>query len=368
MQDEINVNNLYVSLRNSDPDRADEVARSGAEAGMPMIMFLYGKRLLELEQPEAAWRWIGDAAAAGDFEAMRRLARMAFEEEDFESGERWMRVAAANGDAYSVLHFGIMAMAACDTKGAIPFLVNDPEYEIPAACYHAGRLLAAYGETAEAEEVLEDAVNYHDHGPCATYLGKMAWGRMQRDTAREWLERAAGLGDPEAMHWLSVMAYQDGDPTGQANWAAQAAERGNSDAMCSLGIIAEDLGDLQTAEEWYLQAAYLHDSFADERLRRLARQRGNRDEAKVWKRRGNDDLVSGEIYTEARQAEADGLDATFAALLATLARDHNSGIAASLLADLSAEDRKYRKALYWRDRVGQCRNYRRFPRTLVHAD
>ncbi|WP_412537936.1 hypothetical protein R8Z50_18935 [Longispora sp. K20-0274] len=73
--------------------------------------------------------------------------------------------------------------------------------------------------------------------------------------ARDWYERAAASGRPEAMYALGVVLRCDGDDEDAEPWLRRAAETGHTDAMVELGHLFDHLDEPDRALEWYGRAA-----------------------------------------------------------------------------------------------------------------
>ncbi len=82
-------------------------------------------------------------------------------------------------------------------------------------------------------------------------------------------EKAAKLGDPEAMFNLGGYAFKAGDRGVARAWWEKAAKLGNLNALFNLGSLAKEAGDRDAARVWWEQAAKLGDEHAARLLAEL---------------------------------------------------------------------------------------------------
>ncbi|GIG59740.1 hypothetical protein Lfu02_41120 [Longispora fulva] len=73
--------------------------------------------------------------------------------------------------------------------------------------------------------------------------------------ARDWYERAAASGRPEAMYAYGVVLRCDGDEEEAEPWLRRAAATGHTDAMVEIGHLFDHLDEPDQAREWYQRAA-----------------------------------------------------------------------------------------------------------------
>ena len=78
----------------------------------------------------------------------------------------------------------------------------------------------------------------------------------------------SGVAEMMDLGWL---AEEAGDLVLAESWYQKAADLGNSDAMWSLGSLAQKAGDLVLAESWYQKAADLGNANAMWSLDALAK-------------------------------------------------------------------------------------------------
>lgn len=102
---------------------------------------------------------------------------------------------------------------------------------------------------------------------------------------RAWYERAAGLGDLDAMKSLAK-ELKASDPTRAAQWSEKAADAGDRDSMLNVAKLYE-AGDSVTrndarAEIWYRRAALKDDAEAMDRLGRIYERKGETQTARDW--------------------------------------------------------------------------------------
>ena len=122
-------------------------------------------------------------------------------------------------------------------------------------------------EAEDLQAIAEEEYRYHG---AMVRLGVCA---LQQNTAakekegRQWLEKAAALGDPEAKNNLAIMYARGGvaelprDPRRAHDLYLEAAEDGCADAMHNLGIMYDSgrggvvKADAAAAAHWFFQAA-----------------------------------------------------------------------------------------------------------------
>ena len=119
-------------------------------------------------------------------------------------------------------------------------------------------------------------------------LGLTAYKNGDFVTAKSWWERAAELGNSDAMNNLAGIADEAGDLKGAKSWWERAADAGNAGAMFNLGVIAKEAGDLKGRKSWYVRAADAGNSVAMFELGVMASEDGDLKGAKSWWERAAD--------------------------------------------------------------------------------
>ncbi len=95
-----------------------------------------------------------------------------------------------------------------------------------------------------------------DNSEAMLKLGQVAFLAGDWEGARVWFEKAATLGNTDAMGALGGLAEMEaGDPEAGRGWWEKAASLGDSDAMFALGSLAKEAGDLDAARGWWEKAA-----------------------------------------------------------------------------------------------------------------
>lgn len=92
-------------------------------------------------------------------------------------------------------------------------------------------------------------------------------------------EKAAALGDPDAMLGLVQQALDRGDGAGVERWAPAILAQGEAFPITALGVAFRDRGDLERAVEAFVRAEDLGDGYAMESRARILDGRGQHEAA-----------------------------------------------------------------------------------------
>jgi tetratricopeptide (TPR) repeat protein len=98
-------------------------------------------------------------------------------------------------------------------------------------------------------------------------------------------ERAAALGDPDAMLGLVRQALDRGDATGAERWIPVILAQEEAFPITALGAALRDRGDLERALRAFLRAEELGDGYAMEYRARILAARGQHEEAAALRAR-----------------------------------------------------------------------------------
>src|SRR5262249_47578278 len=162
-------------------------------------------------------QWYEKAAAAGNPEAMVRLAKAA----ESEIGE-------ANR---------------CRSKEELKAQV-EYWYRAAAAAGHVdamSSLLRVNADSAEAERWLSQAFEAGEFA-AGVFLARRLEDLGRKDEAAQWYRRAAEAGAPTAATSLASLLLSRGDTTGALHWCRRDADAGDSNAMWMLSAIYNRLG------------------------------------------------------------------------------------------------------------------------------
>ncbi|WP_137872704.1 DEAD/DEAH box helicase [Rhodococcus sp. Q] len=134
----------------------------------------------------------------------------------------------------------------------------------------------------------ENEREHRDHDVATTEpgavseLGKDADDTQDTATSRHLWEKAADLGDADAMYALGVLADDAGDTRAARRWWQKAADLGHPEAMCNLGVLAVSAGDTAAAHCWWEKAADLGDPTAMYNLGEVAAEAEDSATARHW--------------------------------------------------------------------------------------
>lgn len=98
-------------------------------------------------------------------------------------------------------------------------------------------------------------------------------------------EKAAALGDPDAMLGLVKQALERGDAVGVDRWAPVILAQDEAFPITALGVAFKDCGDLERAMQAFLRAEELGDGYAMEYRARILAARGQHEEADTLRAR-----------------------------------------------------------------------------------
>ncbi|MDH6130026.1 hypothetical protein [Kitasatospora sp. GP82] len=98
-------------------------------------------------------------------------------------------------------------------------------------------------------------------------------------------EKAAALGDPDAMLGLVKQALDRGDAAGVERWAPVILAQDEAFPITALGVAFRDRGDLARAMQAFLRAEELGDGYAMEYRARILAARGQHEEADALRAR-----------------------------------------------------------------------------------
>lgn len=184
--------------------------------------------------------------------------------EDMDAGLKWATAKTVGGNL-----FGLLARNEDGSLRAFDYLVDH---------------IAASGEpiptqvwqTAAQSEVSAGLLN--NAGITAQFIG-------QDDIASVFFERAAHMGDPDAMvNYAITLERQDRISEAKA-WDTQAAEAGNPRGLTGLGVMLLREGKTEHAEKLFRQAATVGDGSAMTNLGHILIGRGETAEGIEWHKR-----------------------------------------------------------------------------------
>ncbi|SHM89323.1 hypothetical protein SAMN05216499_11612 [Actinacidiphila paucisporea] len=98
-------------------------------------------------------------------------------------------------------------------------------------------------------------------------------------------EKAAGLGDPDAMLGLVKQALDRGDAVGVERWVPAILAQHEAFPITALGVAFRDCGDLSRAMQAFLRAEELGDGYAMEYRARILAAQGQHEEAETLRAR-----------------------------------------------------------------------------------
>ncbi|WP_371493571.1 hypothetical protein OG871_38575 [Kitasatospora sp. NBC_00374] len=98
-------------------------------------------------------------------------------------------------------------------------------------------------------------------------------------------EKAAALGDPDAMLGLVKQALDRGDAAGVERWASVILAQDEAFPITALGVAFRDRGDLERAVQAFLHAEELGDGYAMEYRARILAAQGQHEEADALRAR-----------------------------------------------------------------------------------
>lgn len=171
--------------------------------------------------------------------------------------------------------------AAGDIDSAEAAYLRDDEVGRIAAVLGLSALFAETGNKAEEREWLEKAAAVGD-GRSMERLAHIANAAGDIDGARKWWEKAAEAGEPLAQRNLGVLAHLQGDVKEARRWWKKAARGGNISAMGHLGTLADSAGDSEGAREWWEKAANAGYVNAQCNLGALLDKAGDSKGAREW--------------------------------------------------------------------------------------
>lgn len=116
-------------------------------------------------------------------------------------------------------------------------------------------------------------------------LGMLHAGAGDANRAQVVWEKAAALGDPDAMLGLVKQALERGDAAGVERWAPVIVAQDEAFPITALGVAFRDRGDLARAVQAFLRAEELGDGYAMEYRARILSARGQHEEAAALRAR-----------------------------------------------------------------------------------
>ncbi len=112
-------------------------------------------------------------------------------------------------------------------------------------------------------------------------LGMLYSAAGDTNRAQVTWEKAAALGDPDAMLGLVKQALDRGDAAGVERWAPAILAQDEAFPITALGVAFRDRGDLARAMRAFLRAEELGDGYAMEYRARILAAQGQHDEAEA---------------------------------------------------------------------------------------
>ncbi|MET8630889.1 tetratricopeptide repeat protein [Kitasatospora sp. NPDC004669] len=116
-------------------------------------------------------------------------------------------------------------------------------------------------------------------------LGMLHTAAGDANRAQVVWEKAAALGDPDAMLGLVKQALDRGDAAGVERWAPVILAQDEAFPITALGVALRDHGDLARAMRAFLRAEELGDGYAMEYRARILAARGQHEEADALRAR-----------------------------------------------------------------------------------
>jgi TPR repeat protein len=228
-------------LRAGDLDRAEELLRPPAVAGLPAALCNMGLLEERRGRIETARRWWERAADGGDVRAMNNLGAAALTGGDLAAAAHWFTDAAEAGDLLALYNLGSLAHEQGDAAGAESWWRVAADSGITDAMVELGRLLAAQGRDAEA------AVWWSE---CATTAGRQLVAdhalRDERlalgETLRQWEDRISHSQEAGSIKNYGIMLTMSGrtaDGIRQLELARDAGDPGAADMLHRIGWSAE---------------------------------------------------------------------------------------------------------------------------------
>jgi TPR repeat protein len=285
---------------------------------------------------ETADQELGERAAAGDAEAMVRLALTQATAGDFPAARQWLERAAEAGRVDALFVRGVVEESAGDQRAAYDWWLRAAEAGDGDAMFNLSVSAKEAGDAASAAAWLEraaeagNAAALHNLGVQALEAGEIA-------TAEAWFERAADTGRAESMLALADLLERRGEYDQAAQWYAKALATagGNGEIEYRYAVCLGKTGDEEQAKAHLLRAATVKHAPATVLLGDLARAAGSRDEAAYWYTTAAD-LGAAAGLLGLSLVRADEGDFATAEKILTLAAEAGEPRAVSLLAELQS--------------------------------
>jgi TPR repeat protein len=285
---------------------------------------------------ETADQVLGKRAAAGDAEAMVRLALTQATTGDFPAARQWLERAADAGRVDALFVRGVVEESAGDQRAAYDWWLRAAEAGNGDAMFNLSVSAKESGDAANAAAWLERAADA-GNGAALHNLGVQALEAGDIATAQAWFERAANTGSTESMLTLADLLERRDQNAQAAQWYAKAltASRGNAEVEYRYAACLGRAGDAEQAKTHLLRAATGKNASATVLLGDLARAAGSRDEAAYWYTAAAD-LGAAAGLLGLSLVRADEGDFAAAETALTRAADAGEPRAVSLLAELQS--------------------------------
>ncbi len=141
------------------------------------------------------------------------------------------------------------------------------------------------GYRRHLDEVL-DAADAGDVASEAYRNGLRASSQGDVAAALHYYEKAAQLGQVDAMYDAGCLSSDLGRTSASTYWFEQAARRGHAQSAYNLGVLALRAGDSDAARRWYQKAAELGDGGGCAALTQMAAEAGDKQAEMHWSRQG----------------------------------------------------------------------------------
>lgn len=226
---------------------------------------------------------LGERAAAGDAEAMVRLALTCTAAGDTASAQQWLERATEAGSVDALFVRGVVAESAGDQRDAYTWWLRAAEAGNSDAMFNLSISAKEAGEAANAAAWLERAAEA-GNGAALHNLGVQALEAGEIATAEAWFERGADTGRAESMLALADLLERRDQNAQAAQWYAKALTTGggNGETEYRYAVCLGKAGNEEQAKVHLLRAATVKHAPAAVLLGDLARAAGRRDEAAYW--------------------------------------------------------------------------------------
>ncbi|WP_253886226.1 tetratricopeptide repeat protein [Actinokineospora diospyrosa] len=279
--------------------------RRAVETGDNEAMAMLAATLQQLGRTSEAHNWLRRGAEAGVPGAMVGHGRVLEDDGDHQMARHWYEAASEAGDnGMGKLFLGCLLRDQGDLDAASERLLDAAEVGSSVAIIDPHNLAIPIGALdVEIGKYRKTATTVFTGAACA--LGEIYLSQRRSEEAKTWLQRAAKLGQVDAMFLLGSTLADEGELELAVTWLRLAAEKGMVEAMFHVGVMLDDTEEAHEAGTWLRKVALEGHPQAMGRYGIYLHEHGDTAQALEWSTKARDagDPAAGLFLAAVGEAE-----------------------------------------------------------------